>query len=206
VRSIRVVLKRWRIGRIIVSIGAVWLVWGLLDGPLDVPGRDSIAADVWPLAPVFLALAIADSATCFSHETERTASRTLRGRKLAHVCLAGASVLALSVITPAGAATGVVIRNAGFLVGLGYLLLRLLSRPYALLTIAMVPPIMWIMGTQPPGVAPADWAILLHPKSSIVASTASAAAVVLGIATLMHESTPEVLRIRTPFGSRTRRP
>lgn len=161
----RLIARVWKLPLLAASIVVCWLLWGVLDTPIAVPGRSSVAEDVWPLIPAVFAIAVVESASIQHTPLERAASRSIAARRFAQV---GISVFLLGVLLTAepGAADRMVVsRNALLLVGAGYLLLAVAGKPAALLLLALGPSFMWILGSHGAGMPPAPWAVLLYQEN-----------------------------------------
>jgi hypothetical protein len=175
-----IIARRWKAPGIVVAIALVWLLWGVIANPIEVPGRTSVAADVWPLLPVLPALIVLDTAYSFADPIERTAARSRVVRKGTHVLMSSAAVALLTAFTPPHVEATVVARNAALAVGLAYLLSTFVMRSYALVLLAMLPAASWLLGSESPGHPPASWAWMMHGTESAVATIATTVVAILG--------------------------
>lgn len=137
-----------------------------------------------PLLPALPAGAALNGAYWLTHESEMISPRSLALRKLAFLGLLLVAFSGYLAVSPGS--TVVLSRNSGFLLGWGLVLARAVPRSWALLTHSMTPATMWLVGTQPPGVPPASWAILVHEGESVGAAVTSWLVLAIGVVGLFH--------------------
>lgn len=165
------IIRVWRLPTALASVVVCWLLWGVLNTPLAVPGRSSVSEYVWPLVPaIFVVTAMRSSSTM---HTPIVAS--CPGKRRKKLLLAGSILIvgfALLLVEPGEAERTVIARNLAYLLGFGWLVLSTFGFRVAMVACAILPAFMWILGSNGTGIEPAVWAILLTPGGRIDALAA----------------------------------
>jgi len=134
-----------------------------------------------------LAIALIESASVLTEQTEILAARNLVLRRAIHIVGSFAAISLLVVFIPDGEWRFVAARNAAAFVGIGYILVSVDRRALASVTVVMVAAISWLLGTSGPFDPPAWWAFVVHDASSrsaiLVAAATAGTGVVVYLAT-----------------------
>jgi|GEM_PF-1282577 len=169
-----------------LAVGAsvtAFLAACLPDTPIDVIGRSSVQALLWPLAPVFLAACVPASLAWQARPQEQTSPRPhleLAARYVGLLAVACAVVVAVTPIDH----RAVIVRNLLLLIGMGLASARWLRSGAAWVPVILLSIITWLFGTQLGG-EPEPWAVLLAPRGDDLARTASATVLAAGVVSLL---------------------
>ncbi|WKZ83129.1 MAG: hypothetical protein QY307_02440 [Acidimicrobiia bacterium] len=164
-----------------ISVAVALLLSAAFSTAVRVPGRVEVVADLWPLLPVIPAGVLLNACYYLGDDLERISVRSMAERKVGHVALSVVAIATLIALSPPGVNPSVACRNSCFLVGQGYALSGLVPRTWAMLIQVLTPAVMWLIGTQSPGIPPSSWAFLVHDSGSTAAAVAALTLLVCGL-------------------------